>query len=100
MRRWSNLRLALLFLLLTTALSDTRVGAQDKRVSELTKIDSRKLVALDTELREAFARTGGDKLPETKRKPLPGADVASFDWVRYLGLTAVYDQASKRDCAA
>jgi hypothetical protein len=100
MRLWSNLRLAFPFLLLTTALLNTRAGAQDKPISELTKLDSRKLVALDTDLREAFARTGGDKLPETKRKPLPGADAASFDWARYLGAPLVYDQAGKRDCAA
>jgi hypothetical protein len=95
---WSSLRLASPLLLLTIVLLGPSVSADDKRVSELITIDSRKLVTLDTDFRQAFTRTAGDKLPETKRKPLPSADVAAFDWVRQLGLTPIYDQGNKPNC--
>jgi cathepsin L len=86
-------------LLAGIALAASGLVAQEKAAPKTTQAQRDKILALDAELREAFARETRGKLPEARRK-LPSAAAASFDWVKQLGLTPVHKQSGKPNCVA
>lgn len=92
---------AFVLMLAMPALITSGVGAQQNPSVETNLRKGAKLLALDAELREAFAtRPFALKLPEASRKKLPDASVAKFDWVTMVGLTPIKDQGGASNCVA
>ena len=88
--------MVLALLLSATALLPPSVDAQEKPAVKASKAQRDRLLTLDTHLRAAFGKSAASHLPEEKRK-MPDASVASFDWIRMLGLTPVHKQSGKQN---
>jgi cathepsin L len=90
-----------LLVLLPVALLAPDIGAQPTAAETANGPENTKLLALDKDLRAAYARMPGvPKLPEGRRKKLPDATAPSFDWVNVLGLTPIKHQGGAPNCVA